>query len=108
MHSYDKQAEDQLDLSEYWPQPNAVPLIWYDCFNLDTIILQLFTPKLAILTQYDEKKYIIRMSRMPAVKMIPRGFIPYPNPNVPNPTDIAINLTDPTCQVESDGMEQAT
>lgn len=79
---------------EFWPQPKKVPELWYLIFNLETIMLQLYTPKPAIVSHFDEDEKIIRMMHAPMVQMIPRGFIPMPKKekSLNNENDFAINV----------------
>lgn len=53
-------------------------------YNVETIILQLFTPKPLTHTCLDESTKRIRMYRKPTIQMEPRSFIPLPKYNVHN------------------------
>lgn len=65
--------------SPYFAQPKRVPKLWYDIHNLETIIQQLFTPKLRFHTHYDEKKHELRMSRLPNDDSDRKEFLPLPD-----------------------------
>lgn len=71
---------------KYWPQPKTVPEVWYLLYNIETIMMQLFTPKPQTHTFWDESANLIRMLRAPTVQMIPRSFIPVPQYNIHNNT----------------------
>lgn len=64
--------------STFWPESNPIPESWILLFNLETILLQLYTPKPAILTTFDDREKIIRVGRKPNGRENPRGFIPLP------------------------------
>lgn len=57
-------------------QPKRIPKVWYDIHNLETVILQLFTPLLRVRTYYDHDTHALRMSRMPVENMERKEFIP--------------------------------
>lgn len=80
----DDSAPADFSGSIYWPQPETVPEIWYLLYNVETILMQLFTPKPQIQTFLDESRKLIRMLRIPKVQMIPRSFLPVPQYNVHN------------------------
>lgn len=64
--------------SSYFAQPKRVPKLWYDIHNLETIIQQLFTPKLRVRTHYDEKNHELRMSRLSNYDSNRKEFLPLP------------------------------
>lgn len=64
--------------SYYWPEQNPLPESWYLVYNLETIMLQLFTPKPAILTFFDDETKKLHIFRKATVPFNPRGFIPLP------------------------------
>lgn len=68
----------------YWPQPQTIPELWYLLYNTETIMMQFWTPKPAILSSLDEVTNVIRVLRKPTVQMIPRSFIPIAKFNVHN------------------------
>lgn len=72
--------------SIYWPQPKTVPEVWYLLYNIETIMMQLFTPKPQTHTFWDDSAHVIRMLRAPTVQMIPRNFLPVPQYNIHNNT----------------------
>lgn len=49
--------------SKDFAQPKRIPKVWYDIHNLETVIQQLFTPKLRVHTYYDAVTHELRMSR---------------------------------------------
>ena len=65
--------------SQYFAQPKRTPKVWYDIHNLETIIQQLFTPKLHFHTLYDEKNLVLRMSRLPNDDSSRKEFLPLPD-----------------------------
>lgn len=65
--------------SYYWPEPNPIPESWILLFNLETILMQLFTPKPAILTTFDDHDKKIHLRRRSVDRENPRGFIPLPS-----------------------------
>ncbi|XP_031640136.1 uncharacterized protein LOC116352043 [Contarinia nasturtii] len=64
--------------SSFFAQPKRVPKLWYDIHNLETIIQQLFTPKLKCRMHYVEKTKELRMSRQPMNDTDRKEFIPLP------------------------------
>lgn len=64
--------------SSFFTQPKRVPKLWYDIYNLETIIQQLFTPKLKCRMHFDEKTKELRMSRQPIFDTDRKVFIPLP------------------------------
>lgn len=67
-----------------WPQPETVPELWFLMYNVETIILQLFTPKPLTHTYLDDSTHQIRMYRKPTTQMEPRRFMPLPKHNIHN------------------------
>lgn len=63
----------------YCPQPAHVPMLWYDMHNLETIVQQLFTPKLRTRTYYDENTHQLKMNRGFAKETVRKRFLPLPN-----------------------------
>lgn len=64
--------------SMYFTQPKRIPKVWYDIHNLETIVQQLFTPKLKVRMHFDVKQNELRMSRMPSIDTERKEFIPLP------------------------------
>lgn len=62
----------------YFPQPELVPMLWYDMHNLETIVQQLFTPKLRTRTHFDENSHQLKMHRGFATEAIRKQFLPLP------------------------------
>lgn len=62
----------------YFSQPKRVPKLWYDMYNLETVVQQLFTPKLRMRTHLDEKSNQLKMHRMFVTDMTRKRFIPLP------------------------------
>lgn len=79
-----KPSADFCTSSVYWPQPEKIPEVWYLLYNIETIIMQLFTPKPQIHTFLNETTHLIQMMRAPTVQMIPRSFLPVPQYNIHN------------------------
>lgn len=57
-------------------QPKRTPKVWFDIHNLETVIQQLFTPKLRVHTYYDSVTHELHMSRLPTEKSERKEFIP--------------------------------
>lgn len=76
-----------ITISTYFAQPKRVPKVWYDIHNLETIIQQLFTPKLRARMHFDEQLQELRMSRMPISDMTPKKFLPLPEVFLNEQTD---------------------
>lgn len=98
-----------------WPQPICIPRIWYKVFNIETIVLQLFTPKLPVLSYLDDDVHLIRMRKVAEVMMVPRMLIPIPNKNENEKTcnvvqdiSVTINAVDKDDREKSVPTEQAT
>lgn len=72
--------------SPYWPEAADMPRSLILLYNLETILLQLYTPKPAILTTFDEREKRIHLRRRPNEHEGPRGFIPLTN-SVSEPID---------------------
>lgn len=62
----------------YYPQPDPVPMLWYDIHNLETIVQQLFTPKLWTRTHFDEKTHQLKMHRGFEKQSERKRFLPLP------------------------------
>lgn len=62
--------------STYFAQPKFEPKVWIDIHNLETIVQQLFTPKLRCRTYYDVENHVLHMSRMPIYDLTPKRFLP--------------------------------
>lgn len=62
----------------YFTQPKRVPKLWYDMHNLETVVQQLFTPKLRIRTHFDETTNQLTMYRMFVTDSTPKRFISLP------------------------------
>lgn len=62
--------------ARYFAQPKRIPKVWYDIYNLETVVQQLFTPKLRTRSHYDETNHMIRMSRMPITDSEQKVFKP--------------------------------
>lgn len=63
----------------YYPQPAHVPMLWYDIHNLETIVQQLFTPKLRTRTHFDENTHQLKMHRGFEKEAVRKQFLPLPN-----------------------------
>lgn len=63
----------------YYSQPAHVPMLWYDINNLETIVQQLFTPKLRTRTYFDEKTHQLKMHRGFEKEAVRKQFLPLPN-----------------------------
>lgn len=64
--------------SAYFAQPNRVPNCWYDIQNLETVVQQLFTPKLNVRMHSIDN--VLCMSRTPVVDLARKEFMPLPLP----------------------------
>lgn len=64
--------------SAYFAQPLRAPKLWYDIYNLETVIQQLFTPKLKFRTHLFGANNDLCMSRMPIDDTTRKEFIPIP------------------------------
>lgn len=62
----------------WFTQPKRVPKSWYDMYNLETVVQQLFTPKLRMRTEFDETLNQLRMHRMFVSITERKRFIPLP------------------------------
>lgn len=62
----------------YYPQPEHVPMLWYDIHNLETIVQQLFTPKLRTRTYFDDNTHQLKMHRGFVMEPMPKRFLPLP------------------------------
>lgn len=63
---------------DFYPQPVQIPKLWYDMHNLETIVLQLFVPKLDVRTFYDENDNEIHMKITKDADIDRKMFIPLP------------------------------
>lgn len=63
----------------YWPQPKLIPRVWYKIYNVERIVMQLFTPKMPLLSYLDVKENVIRIKRKPEVDMVSGMLIPLPD-----------------------------
>lgn len=64
--------------SIYYPQPERVPKLWYDMHNLETVVQQLFTPKLRTRIHFDETTHQLKMHRGFVTETKPKRFLPLP------------------------------
>lgn len=62
----------------FFSQPSRVPKLWYDMHNLETIVQQIFTPKLRMRVRFDEKTNQLKMHRMFVSDSTRKRFIPLP------------------------------
>lgn len=72
--------------SMYYAQPKRVPKTWYDIHNLETVIQQLFTPKLKVRMHLVDPNNELRMSRMPINDPARKEFIPLPQEYLNDPS----------------------
>lgn len=63
----------------YYPQPENTPMQWYDMHNLETIVQQLFTPKLRTRTHFDENARQLRVHRGFQKESERKRFLPLPS-----------------------------
>lgn len=61
--------------SKDFAQPKRTPKVWYDIHNLETVVQQLFTPKLRVHTYYDAVTHELRMSRLSIESFERKEFI---------------------------------
>lgn len=65
-------------IQAFFAQPSFTPSLWYNLHNLETVVQQLFTPKLRVRTFYDDKTKTLKMHRMFAPDITRKRFLPLP------------------------------